>query len=83
MIKVSKGATKVVLALCHNAHAIEGQVMGVNDELASRGFRSLGVAATRPNTNKCVVVRGRAVVPSLSHGRAALCAAVAVVTRER
>ena len=26
--------------------------MAVNDELASRGFRSLGVAATRPGTEK-------------------------------
>ena len=52
IIKVSKGATKVVLALCQDARAIEEKVMAVNDELASRGFRSLGVAATRPGTEK-------------------------------
>ncbi|KAH8048058.1 hypothetical protein JL720_15920 [Aureococcus anophagefferens] len=40
-------ATKVVLDLCSDKHAVGDAVMKANDGLASRGFRSLGVAVAR------------------------------------
>ena len=41
---VTKGATKVVLELCADKERVREAVMSANDGLASRGFRSLGVA---------------------------------------
>ena len=46
-MRVTKGATKVVLDLCADKHAVGASVMKANDSLASRGFRSLGVAVAR------------------------------------
>ncbi|KAH8050997.1 hypothetical protein JL722_11032 [Aureococcus anophagefferens] len=46
-MRVTKGATKVVLDLCSDKHAVGDAVMKANDGLASRGFRSLGVAVAR------------------------------------
>ena len=45
--KVSKGAPQVILRLCHNKAEIAAQVTASVDELAARGFRSLGVAVSR------------------------------------
>ena len=42
--KVSKGAPQVLLRMAWNAADITAQVKGIVDDLASRGFRSLGVA---------------------------------------
>jgi H+-transporting ATPase len=45
--KVSKGAPQIILRMCHNMKEIETRVKASVDELAARGFRSLGVAISR------------------------------------
>ena len=44
---VTKGATQVVLRMCADKDAVGARVMAANDDLAGRGFRSLGVAVKR------------------------------------
>jgi len=46
-LRVTKGATKVVLELCGDREAIRGRVMQANQDLADRGFRSIGVAVAK------------------------------------
>ncbi|KAH8060667.1 hypothetical protein JL722_4780 [Aureococcus anophagefferens] len=42
-----QGATKVVLDLCADKAAVEADVLRANQDLADRGFRSIGVAVAR------------------------------------
>ena len=51
---MTKGATKVILEMCSNKDQVRDVVLGANLDLANRGFRSLGVAKTRPNTDDWV-----------------------------
>ena len=46
-MRVTKGATKIVLDLCADKARVGDDVRKANDALASRGFRSLGVAVAR------------------------------------
>jgi len=46
-LRVTKGATKVVLEMCADKHRVAEAVLGANEALAKRGFRSLGVAVAR------------------------------------
>ena len=45
--QVSKGAPQIILRLCHNKDEIKATVTASVDELAARGFRSLGVAVSK------------------------------------
>ncbi|EGB11976.1 hypothetical protein AURANDRAFT_10168, partial [Aureococcus anophagefferens] len=47
VLRVTKGATKVVLDLCADKAAVEADVLRANQDLADRGFRSIGVAVAR------------------------------------
>ena len=47
--RVSKGAVQVILALAADADQVKHAVGDAVDGFAARGFRSLGVARTRPN----------------------------------
>ncbi|GAB5354511.1 hypothetical protein AAMO2058_000124700 [Amorphochlora amoebiformis] len=46
MFKVTKGAAPEILQLCQNGKQLETKVMKTVDNLASRGYRALGVAVT-------------------------------------
>jgi H+-transporting ATPase len=48
--KVTKGAPQVILSLVNNAELVRTQVEQVINEFATRGYRSLGVARTDPQT---------------------------------
>ena len=47
LLVVTKGATKVVLDLCGDKADVEASVLRANQDLADRGFRSIGVAVRR------------------------------------
>ena len=42
-LSVAKGATKVILEMCKDSEKVRAQVLRANQELADRGFRSIGV----------------------------------------
>lgn len=46
-MRITKGATKVVLEMCADKEHVRDHVLAANDALAKRGFRSLGVAVAR------------------------------------
>lgn len=48
-LKVTKGATKIVLDLCADKGKVADKVLRANEQLALRGFRSLGVAVAHGN----------------------------------
>ena len=54
VFKVTKGATKVVLEMCANKAECTDVVLGANLDLANRGFRSLGVAMTKANSDEWI-----------------------------
>ncbi|MGA7368288.1 MAG: plasma-membrane proton-efflux P-type ATPase [Nitrososphaeraceae archaeon] len=51
IFKTSKGAPQVILSLSINKEEIARKVQATVDMLASKGYRSLGVARTDPNTD--------------------------------
>ena len=44
ILKVTKGAPQVILALCNNSDEISAEVNGAVDGFAAKGYRSIGVA---------------------------------------
>jgi len=46
-VRITKGATGVVLDLCSDKAEVEAKVLRANQDLADRGFRSIGVAVAR------------------------------------
>jgi len=53
-VRIVKGAVQVILELSANKTDVEERVMAANQSLAARGFRSLGVAMTNPNSNDLI-----------------------------
>jgi H+-transporting ATPase len=43
-VQVTKGAPQIILNMSHNADELRSRVQSAVQELADRGFRSLGVA---------------------------------------
>ena len=42
-VRIAKGATKVILDMCRDKDKVRAQVLRANQDLADRGFRSIGV----------------------------------------
>ncbi len=45
-LQVTKGAPQVIMGLCHLSHDLEAEIRQAVDELAAKGYRTLGVAQT-------------------------------------
>ena len=54
-VRIAKGATKVILDMCRDKDKVRAQVLRANQDLADRGFRSIGAAATwaAPSSPAC------------------------------
>ena len=53
-VRIVKGAVQVILEMSANKKDVEERVMAANQSLAARGFRSLGVAMTNPNSDDLI-----------------------------